>query len=228
MDQIITVVGQIENISDINYAIKELESLKEAFALVEGKWYSLGNKGTLLKYNGGGPTYGFVGGQFRTCLCFKDGARVNRLATNEEVQEAFFQEARKRYAVGDTVKDVFETGMVKTIMSPFELKFEENGNLTMVFLHDHIPNSFIVYSKGKWGGVKESITYSIGQRISLRSASGIGNEYLIAVTGQNEVALINLENGCRWASGTKVENYRSITEIEMVKITTRREFEVIS
>lgn len=66
-------------------------------------------------------------------------------------------------------------------------------------------------------------TYSIGQ-LFVRSEE----LYVLAVIDKGLVALICINDGCRWWEGVRVERTSEITEIEMNKVMGKDKFILVS
>ena len=73
--------------------------------------------------------------------------------------------------------------------------------------------------------IKPKMTYRTGQRINIISIKT--EEYLIASHGHGLIALTELSSGLRWSEPVRVDNVGSITEKEMMYITSNYEFKLV-
>lgn len=195
------------------------EIKKEPIKLVKNRFYKV--EGGILKYNNGLSAIGFINGDFGTGWTFSAQANQNgfveREATSEEIKEAFLNEVKKRGYTKDNFESIYGTG--KDIFDGnYTIQISSLG--VRIFSVAECKNGGrVVYELGTWAKIKEK-TYKIGQRF--QNIGLLKGVFILAVTGDRQVGLINLETGTHWNSAS-VKSYGAITQKEFNKITKRDE-----
>ena len=193
--KVYSVNALLRSKDDLNELMEQLSKLKFGIDLIEGKWYSLGKKGTILKYQGGKVTYGYVDGKFIENALFNENDKVNGLATSKEIESLFLKDAKSRYKKGNSITCPFGTGAYKTVIgNDISFKFNKQGNFVMCWMQGHIPMEWIVFSKGVWADVIKGTLFEIGAKF--HTSKGV--VYVLSSVGNGKCNLINIDNGRRY------------------------------
>ncbi len=208
---------------------KDFPQFFEKKALEVGKWYHY--NGGLVCYKSTKDTgvivgsYAFdddgkwdsVGGYF--------GKRVElfKPATDQEVKDALIQESEKRgFKKGVKVMrniDDFHYSDYNTMIIDEGYAFDCKGDFSIRSTNGYY---ICLMRKGKWATIVEE-TYKLGDRFKCDD----GGEYILALTGQEEINFISLENGNAWDDPIKVKNDLNITPQEFKELCKGREFNKI-
>ena len=155
-------------------------------------WYVLGKKGnSVLKFQNGSVTYGFVDGKYIDNARFDSNKRVQRKATDEEVSIAFNKEITRRYEEGDRVIGVLsKIGHQRHIYELSQGSFTKEGTLFISTSDNPSVPRLAVFSKGVWAKVVED-------EISIGDIFRSGNRLYIftRILSINKYGFINIKTG---------------------------------